>query len=314
LTPYVIILYIQIEEQVLSRTYYKGSHMKNKSFLIVIALCAGLQGNISFANNNQSWADYFRSKWAQFTSSDTIKVIQEKAKPYVVPMATTVSSVGIGRLIAAKKLTLTIPSMVNPVTIKLLTRQNAEIIRSGGIIGGILALTIYGIVSYYQQKSITKPDAILQIKETLSLLINNQLLYPTRSSKINALLKKDEFLQSITDEYGLVQEACNELIKEINTIPYSQEQQQKDKAVDTKITEVRNMIMHHATLDEQIKALEEQHTTDIPGMEAYLSVYYRLKNKQAVENNLSQEEKASRQTERSELQEARKFLKERAVD
>jgi len=177
-----------------------------------------------------------------------------------------------------------------------------------------LVYNIDSIISYYRTGSFSRTDAIIKIKDNIAQVLSNSTLYPTRSSKIHALLKKDEFSQYITDEYGLVQEACNELIKEINAIPYSQEQKKADRIIDDKIEDARIITSQGDTLKAQIKLLEDYckepiENFDIPGMQGYLSVYFRLKNKQEVESKLSPEERASRQAERSELQKAREFLK-----
>jgi hypothetical protein len=289
--------------------------MKNKLFLI--ALCAGIQANISFAGEKQSWADWFRAKYAQVTGSRYVREKAEKA-PYLV----TGGVIGVPIIGQAGANLLRMPSFVYDFIYRhssheeflqyldFIVARDKVLIVGGAVLGIALAESIYQAVSYYRFGATSKAEALFQIKDALSLLINDSSLYPTRSSKIHALLKKDEFVQYVTDEYGLVQDACNELIKNINQAPYSEDQKAKDAIIDQKMAEVRKSISNYETLDDQITALEnqKQNNMDISTMQAYTSVYLRLKNKQAVENKLPEIEKASRQAERSELQTAREYL------
>ena len=60
----------------------------------------------------------------------------------------------------------------------------------------------------------------------------------------------------------------------------------------------RAAIIHGQSLAKQIHELDvrltEQQRFDVPEMQAYLSLYFRLKNKQNVEGKLTKEEKESR--------------------
>ena len=260
----------------------KDKNMKNKAFIIV-AGCLILASSINFTSENQSWYDYFRSKWSQLTGSRTA---QRAVKPLAAAsLAYTTQTIGPGLMIGTgQTLGLTNWQAESPWSYRFGYLPIAFI---------WLTATIAAIKFY--REPISK---INKIKEALTIVLSNPLLYPTRSSKLHALLKKDEFLGYIEDKDGLVQEACNELIDEINKAKCTDAQKKADAAIDKQMSEIRNMLKQYVTLDEQINALEtQQYTTNIPaGMQAYLSLYFRLKNKQAVENKLSSKEKASRQS------------------
>lgn len=255
--------------------------MKNKLLLllITIAFCLAIQLNMSNAGEKQGWYDWARSKWTTLMSSRKL----EKSK-YILPATV------LGSSIASQTLTTAIPSFPMPSLeteryADLLSRSNFQIILTTGLLFGALAWTIYTIDTYYKTGAWSRTEAISQIKNSLRSTLSDPLLYPTRSSKLDTLRTKNEFAQYITDEYGFVQEACAELDREISDIPYSENQKKIDEAIDAKIAEVKETIINYETLDKQIKILENpseqlKQTLDIPGMQAYLSVYFRLKNKQ----------------------------------
>lgn len=252
--------------------------MKNKLllFFAAIAICAAIHLKMNFASAEQTWREWARAKLAALTSSRIGQLTQEKAP-----------------LLAATGLTTKLGSYAGIIPVEYVKWLGISFPVTLVIVA--LVYNIDSIISYYQTGSFNRTDAIIKIKDNVAQVLSNNTLYPTRSSKIHALLKKDEFLQYITDEYGLIQEACNELIGEINAIQYPQAQKEIDRVIDAKMSEIKKSIINYETLDDQITALEnQQQTMDIPGMQAYLSVYFRLKNKQNVESKLSQEEKTSR--------------------
>ncbi len=283
--------------------------MKKKVFLITIALCAVLQSNIDFASENQSWGDWLKAKYTQWTKKTT------DIRPALTTAAVAGTIATQGRaLLPYSQATLQV--LGRPIYAATVFTPPLLLYAKVGIF--LITVDLCGkIINQYRRGTISKEEAIKDIQNNLMVTINQELLYPTRSSKLHALLKKDEFLQYINDKDGLVQEACNELIREINAIPYSSEQKENDAIIDDKMAEARIIIAQTDILEEQIKFLEDYckdplGNFDIPGMQGYLSVYFRLKNKQAVENKLSPEEQASRKLERSELQKARTFLKTKA--
>ncbi|HEX4069267.1 MAG TPA: hypothetical protein VHX42_04160 [Candidatus Babeliales bacterium] len=262
--------------------------MKTKLLLIAIALLIGIQLKMTVSSENQSWYDYLRSKWTTLISSRLGQLTQEK-----------------GPMVAAAGLSSKLGSYAGIIPVEYVQWLGISFPVGLVIIG--LVYNIDSIISYYQTGSFSKTDAIIKIKGTLAQAISNATLYPTRSSKIHALLKKDEFLQYINDKHGLVQEACAALSQEVSNLPYSDEQKAKDKTIDTAMDKVKKSIINYETLDDQIAALEnqKQNNMDIPAMQAYLSIYFRLKNKQAVESKLSLEEKASRQKWATEAEKVR---------
>lgn len=277
--------------------------MKNKLllFFVAITLCTAIQLKISFASENQSWSDYFRSKWTQFTKSPRAQALA------VAPLAYSVQKVGPGIIVGTSQI-LGLTTWANsPWTYSFDNVPTALI----WLIATISAIKLYRQpvdtkLTPEELAEQEKHNKINQMKEAVKIIIHNPLLYPTRSSKLHALLQRDEFEQYINDKDGLFQKACNELIEEINKIEYTE----ADKAIDEQMSKIRNMLKQYVTLDEQIKALEsKEYSANIPeGMRAYLSVYYRLTNKQNVENQLSQEEKTSRQAWAKKAAKAKGFL------
>jgi hypothetical protein len=264
--------------------------MKNKLliFFAAIALCTAIHLKMNFASEKQTWTDYFRSKWTELTSSRIGQLTQEKAP-----------------LVAATGLSAKLGSYAGVIPTGYIKWLGISFPVTLVIVA--LVYNIDSIISYYRTGSFNRTDAIIKIKDNIAQVLSNTTLYPTRSSKIHALLKKDEFTQYINDQYGLVQEACNELIGEINKIEYAKAQKEADEIIDKQMSEIRNMLKQYVTLEEQIKVLEsKEYNANIFEMQAYLSVYYRLKNKQNIENQLSQEEKASRQSWAKEAKEIEK--------
>jgi hypothetical protein len=245
--------------------------MKNKSILFVVALCAGLQVNMGFASQNQSWPDWF---WAKFATAKKTAAENPKLEG---PLLVGSYALAASRLV---------PGF-----------ENSRIFLGVGI--GVLVPTLVDFCMKLSAKLKTEATKT-KIKNVIAQLIDNSVLYPTRSSKFHALLKKDEFLQYIDDKDGLIQEICAELSNEINSVPYG-DQRTLDGVIDKKMAEFRKIIMNHVTLEDQIKALDEllkkqpRLVDDVPTMQAFVSIYFRLKNKQAVESKLSSEERASRQ-------------------
>ncbi len=264
--------------------------MRNKAFFI-ITCCLLLASSINFTSENQSWYDYFRSKLAQVTGSSTAKRTMQPLA--VASLAYTTQNIGPGLMVSAGQTLGLIQSAASPWTYSFGSLPMAFI----WLTATIAAYKLY-------KDPINKKN---KIKEALTAVLSNPLLYPTRSSKLYAFLKKDEFLGYIEDQDGFVQEACNELIEEINKTRYTDAQKKSDAAIDKQSSEIRNMLKQYVTLDEQINALETQrYTTHIPAdMQAYLSLYFRLKNKQMVENKLSSKEKASRQSWAQEAEKVR---------
>jgi hypothetical protein len=242
---------------------------KTKAFFIVIILCVGLGLNFSLCSKNkQDWFNWFRSKLASITSSKTAKVIVKK-KIMAVPLNLASAYSGIESKMLSDVVTL------------------------------FLALVedIGPIIASYRTGSVDRDEAIQKIKADLLLVVNNPLLYPTRSSKINALLKKDEFLQYMNDQDDLVQESCNQLIEEISAIDYATTKKTADKVIDLRLATLKAMV-YGQSLPNQLKTLEawlkQPIHFDVPQMQAYLSLYFRIKNKQNVEGKLTIEEKTSR--------------------
>src|SRR5690606_32741036 len=84
-------------------------------------------------------------------------------------------------------------------------------------------------VAYYRAQDITREQAVSQVNDAISFILSDSMAYPTRSSKIHELLKKNEFIGiDMQDKDGIVAQACNDLIGDISNVPY-------DKAYDAPI-------------------------------------------------------------------------------
>jgi hypothetical protein len=170
--------------------------------------------------------------------------------------------------------------------------------------GGFVLGEIYrGMKEFERVKEQEQNDAIKKqvelasiqkIKNALGLLIINPLFYPTKSSKINLLTKKDEFLQYANDPdkdnpKSVLYQACQQLVEEINAAPYSDEQFAEDNKIGTYIAQLKNNLNPLEPLKGQINQLEKiQNQQDsIIKMRGFLSLYYRMQNQLEVEKKLT---------------------------
>ena len=267
--------------------------MNKKLMLIAIVCCVGLQSNLSMgsekpAAKKQTWGEWF-SSWLTYGRPN------ERAMGHLkesLPRTT---------------LALLAGGVVNtqyPEAVAIVGRVIQKKIRNidSLLFGSLYINTIFTLYAsfisqflfYYKTGQLSKTDALLEIKNYLRITLGNQLLYPTRSSKVNVLTDKDEFLAYVDDQDGLLNEVCDQLLREIQTADYSEEQQQDDQKIDAHILELKVNI-DHLLLEQQIDALkwiaDRQNTVE--KMRGYLSLYYRLQNKLEVENKRSLKQKTS---------------------
>src|ERR1043166_4722992 len=122
--------------------------MKNKLllFCITIALCLAIHLKMNFASEKQSWSDYFRSKWAAFTSSRIGQLTQEKAP-----------------LVAATGLTTKLGSYVGLIPGEYVKWLGISFPITLAVVA--LVYNIDSIISYYRTGSFSRTDAIIKIKD-----------------------------------------------------------------------------------------------------------------------------------------------------
>jgi hypothetical protein len=242
--------------------------MKKKLILIVAFVCLTGQPNSNMcAENKQSWADWFRSKFS--------------------PRETALAKTAVASAGAALAGQAALSSW----------RYGIHPIDAGFAIGGIYGIVMQNIIQEILKNYPNRTDKVRAIKDNLIVAVNNPLLYPTRSSKINVLVKKDEFLAYVNDQDSLLQDACKELSSEINAIVYSDAQYAEDQKIDGYISQLKAKISSWPTVEGQIAALErmQDQQKTIAQMQGYLSLYFRLKNQLELEKQLTPEQKMVRE-------------------
>ena len=124
-------------------------------------------------------------------------------------------------------------------------------------------------------------------------LISENDLFPTRSSKINLLLKKDEFVDYIDDKEGIIDQATKQLIaKYFEEDDRTLEQKEKEEKIDTYVSSLKGRLFG-LPLKDQVDLLknESPKRSTIAEIDGYNSLVGRLENKLAVENRLSPQQR-----------------------
>lgn len=275
--------------------------MKGRLILFVVLVGALSQSQLIYCAQQQSWGDWFRSKYQQY--SGTAEEAQKSLASGVAAMRSRVEK-------AAAPSVAEYQARAESFDEKIKSSEKgvARFATAGGAlfndvisISNIVLDTTANFINDLAKDYITRPQAIAGIKNNLKIAVaDNALLYPTRSSKIHVLLKKDEFLQYapsyFRDENGIFDEACSQLSKEIQD-SYTQgltkaqidAQRAEDSQIDAHVATLRKAIASEKSLEGQIKALEliQDQQKSITQMRAYLSLYYRLKNQLEVEKQLA---------------------------
>lgn len=262
--------------------------MKNRliSFVVVAYMLLQSSGVHGAQGPKQSWTD-----WAWSLMPGRPEETKARVKE-ILPVSAAGAVAGYAAAKTFPKLTERMGSAVFDVMI-----ENVSSSQLGTAIL-VLDFMVYAqiireMISYYRTGRPSRADAVQAIKDYLRIAIGNLLFYPTRSSKINVLIKKDEFLEYIDDQDDLLQDACSQLISEIDIPDYPNEQE--DRKIDGYISKLKVNIAH-LPLEQQIAELEKIIGTQktIEEMRGYLSLYYRLKNKLEVEKRLTPEQVAKK--------------------
>jgi hypothetical protein len=281
-------------------------------FVAIIGLLS--QSPLIYCAQQQGWSDWFRSKYQQY--SGTAAEAQKSLASGVAAVRSRVERAAAPSVAAYRDVWSDEPDnqyKVMHIDEEKLGKIGATALRLGFsyvIIGPSLLLTTASLINDLANDYITRPQAIAGIKNNLKIAVaDNALLYPTRSSKIHVLLKKDEFLQYapsyFRDTNGIFDEACSQLSKEIQD-SYTQgltkaqidAQRAEDSQIDSHVATLRKAIASEQSLEGKIKALElvQDQQKSIIQMRAYLSLYYRLKNQLEVEKQSAARKKQTEET------------------
>lgn len=253
--------------------------MKKRLILSVVIIGLLLQSQLAYCSENkQTWMQRLAS---YFGLSDRNKVVALNSAADAI----RVSSLSLGTYIAGEHYA------------GLVSADFLQSVMSGYAIlnmGGILLKVIADNIDKANKKTEDRLVAIQTIKNYLRIaVLYNDAMYPTRSSKIHALLKKEDFLSYVEDKGDILDIACRELIQEMEEGRYSkekyiQELQDEDDKIDAYMADLRiNQHMDEAFYTEdKLDHLKGGLQVPVEKMQAYLSLYYRLKAQLAVENNL----------------------------
>ncbi len=158
----------------------------------------------------------------------------------------------------------------------------------------IVGAGIHQIFAYYHAKDLTKEAAINAVQDLILMQLVNQFIYPTRTTKINALLKKNEFLLNRKDVDDIVSLACNQIIENISKTPYTTD----DQPIDLAINKLNAELLQFSTIEAKINYVKglnfyENATIENIGqllltlqnirVKAALSVLLRLEKQQMFE-------------------------------
>ena len=232
----------------------------------------------------------------------------KKTTPFEQAKQTSTAGMAVGAVlgyIATKNQDIATAVMADAPFMAYLTKffggaQQGGLVLAGSVSFSIpVFVTAYGIqkiLVYYHNKDIAarkaedRLAAIEQVKTLISMQIASPLTYPTRSTKLHALLKKNEFLVDMKDVDGIVAQACSELSKQFTAIEYSDRQRAKDSLVDAELGSLRKRFVQKeiTTIDGQI-AEASKDVSDIltmlerPNVKAALSTVLRLQQQKLVE-------------------------------
>jgi len=295
--------------------------MSKKSILLIMVVLGGLQSNVSFGSESsstqpaQSWSSWFKN--IPSTWWDWRKKQADQYTLHAVPAAVGVGAFfGINELIRANAQNLNLAAWVlanSPTMQNIDWEWNDKRIWGPAVAAFAGVVLVENILAYYRRKDIAREQAVVLMKKSISEQIFNDMMYPTRTAKLNALLKKDEFLVKEKDEDGILDQACNELIQEINQVKYDKD---KDVAVDRQISSIKADLLKYSDLTQKMKELGAYDLShfkkintlsdlvDVMNMaevKAALSVLLRLQRQYLVEENYLGDSKESRMEVRQEV-------------
>ena len=281
--------------------------MKNKLILIVVVIGFGLQTNSIICSEKRTWWDRLMSfaflneepstkQKAMFDANvgkeslwnqAAMKVEKYKELGKAGVAAGTITGVGGALFSPFSQAQWSMPANMFANFVAF------------SFVGVILAVNLHKIVSLFKHGMTTRVEAAMSAKYYLDdFFIKNDVFYPTRSSKINALVKKDEFVDYVYDAHGILQEACEKVLDTLAADNRTEEQRNNESEIDTMISTIKGKISTEYTLEGKLSALDRLKFNEFSGnlMKAFDSVKFRLQNQLEVEKQLSSEEKASRQS------------------
>lgn len=254
--------------------------MKKRLILFVVVFM-GLQSNIGICAEKQTWFQWIKSKFFTIRKPEYIKAALKREASYATQAAVAGASAHAAPTLAR----IVYYNLGFPIASTLFLGTAFWV-----FMGNLLLQE-----SLYEVRGGDRAVAVQKIKDVLALMLADNLLYPTRKSKIRVLLNRDDFLKYVKDgqnDNAVLIDACNGLANEVNQI-YSDEQLKAEDEINKHIESLEAQITTFPSLEGQIAALErmQEQPMTIHEMRAYLSLYYRLKNQLQVEKGLTPEQK-----------------------
>lgn len=197
-------------------------------------------------------------------------------------------------------------------------RQLSDIkaqIKYGLMVGGGIAVTgltlfvIYKIYDKYLRHELTKEQTVDEIADVIYAMISDNLTYPTYSSKIHALLKKDEFLNYLNDTDALFAEACSIVSKKIAKLYSISTNKEKEatKIMDKVIAGLSANISKE-NIDKALDDADEE-------MSSFIASNLKLKDKEIdVKTNEIMNEIVSQQASITSNEQKLKYITENYID
>lgn len=291
--------------------------MKNKLILSMLMVGALLQPNITYSAQDfmtsasstaQGFMDKFLAWWNSSAPSITEKASEHQFE--LIVGGSVAAGIGLGIYL-----------------IKLTNRWDAE---------RAVALKEKNLIKQQMIIEANKKQIIGKIKYYLIRILGNELLYPTPSSMLDALSKKDILLNGIIpfvkndikDVRAFFDEACNQLssgireqmseldeeaakqnelsrqFSELEGLSETVKNKKNNDTIDKHIAAYELGIANIQSLEDKIEAFRqgEYQSRDILQTRAYMSVYYRLVNELAIERALkAKAEEIARVAEEKEV-------------
>jgi hypothetical protein len=151
---------------------------------------------------------------------------------------------------------------------------------SAGLISAVYQNVIVPLQNGEVEKDQTVDDALDNMTyEMIKAVISDQEAYPTYSTKIHALLKKNEFLNG-DDSDVVVEKACNKLIAELKDT-YIKDSD--DDAIDQALGNLRQTLAKKNEQEQITSLMIKETETFSPEQKAIVSLLRRLQNKLAID-------------------------------
>jgi len=151
---------------------------------------------------------------------------------------------------------------------------------SAGLISAIYHNVTAPLQNGEVEKDQTVDDALDNMTyEMIKAVISDQEAYPTYSTKINALLKKNEFLNG-DDSDAVVEKACNKLIAELK-VQYKKDAD--EDAIDQALGNLRQTLASKNEQEQITFLMIKETKTFLPEQKAIVSLLRRLQNKLAID-------------------------------